>query len=195
MAHHIARPTMRVAAVAALCLCAVPVVYAQAQGGFGIKGGLSYGNVSNGGLLPGENKTRTGFALGVGLSSATAVGFGIEALYAQRGVSARRLDYIDVPVYLRIALPVEAVSPFAYAGPQASFEIRCRSDGADCPDTDRPNVSYAGVIGAGLRLGTTSAFTVEGRYIYGLTDLKLNTVTSSESYKTRSFMVLLGIGF
>jgi hypothetical protein len=37
-------------------------------------------------------------------------------------------------------------------------------------------------------------FTFEGRYVYGLTDLKLNTVTSSSSYKTRSFLLLVGFG-
>jgi hypothetical protein len=51
------------------------------------------------------------------------------------------------------------------------------------------------VIGGGVRLGAASAFTLEGRYIYGLTDLKLSTVTSSESYKTRSFAILAGWAF
>jgi len=31
--------------------------------------------------------------------------------------------------------------------------------------------------------------------VYGLTDLKLGTITSSESYKTRSFMILAGFHF
>jgi len=36
---------------------------------------------------------------------------------------------------------------------------------------------------------------LEGRYVYGLTDLKLSTVTSSESYKTRSVLILVGWAF
>jgi hypothetical protein len=36
---------------------------------------------------------------------------------------------------------------------------------------------------------------LEGRYIYGLTDLKLGTITSSTSYKTRSFLLLAGLTF
>jgi len=36
--------------------------------------------------------------------------------------------------------------------------------------------------------------TIEGRYVYGLQDLKLATITSSDSYKNRTFMILLGIG-
>ena len=175
---------------------------ATAQTGLGLKGGFSYGNVSNRGVLPGNLTERTGFA--VGLSAGTGrnmLGFGIEALYAQRGVAGdgspdeRKLDYADVPVFVRVLFPSPGIAPYAYAGPQLSFELRCRAGSSPCPDTDRPSTSYAAVIGGGARLGATSAFTIEGRYIYGLTDLKLSTITSSESYKTRSFLILAGWAF
>ena len=72
----------------------------------------------------------------------------------------------------------------------------------DCPapapgDAERKKTLFAGVIGAGIRFGgkTAAGFSVEGRYVYGLTDLKPSTVTSSESYKTRTFMILAGIHF
>jgi outer membrane protein with beta-barrel domain len=174
---------------------------ATAQSGVAVKGGFSYGNVSNRGVLPGNLRERTGFA--VGLSAGTGrdmLGFGIEALYAQRGVSGsapdeRKLDYVDVPVFVRALFPTPGIAPYAYAGPQLSFELRCRTGNSSCPDTDRPSTSYAAVIGGGARLGATSALMVEGRYVYGLTDLKLSTVTSSESYKTRSFLILVGWAF
>jgi hypothetical protein len=70
----------------------------------GLKGGLSFGNISNKGLLPGTLKTRTGFAAGlyVGFGS-SIMGIGAEGLYAQRGLrsdesladSETRLDYSD----------------------------------------------------------------------------------------------------
>jgi len=187
-------------AATAVVLCLAVARPARAQGGgIGLKAGLSYGSVSNVGLLPGDLHSRSGFAAGLGLESGGPVGFGIEGLYAQRGVTggapgdARELNYVDVPVYLRIAAPVPGISPFAYAGPQASFELQCRAGGADCPATGRPTTSYSGVIGAGLRL--PGGLTVEGRYVYGLTDLKLNTISTTESYRTRSFLVLVGFGF
>jgi Outer membrane protein beta-barrel domain len=174
---------------------------ARAQG-FGIKGGLSYGDVSNRGLLPGDLDTRTGFAVGLAAGSSwNLIGIGIEALYAQRGVKksasadSREIDYLDVPAYLRVALPTPGISPFAYAGPQLSFELRCHAGGTDCPDTDRRHIDYAAVIGAGVRLGGRSAFSLEGRYLYGLSDLKLTTVTTSESYRHRSFLILGGVSF
>lgn len=174
---------------------------AAAQGGVAVKGGFSYGNVSNRGVLPGNLQERTGFAAGLSFGTGrNMLGFGFEALYAQRGVAGsapdeRKLDYVDVPVFLRALFPTPGIAPFAYAGPQVSFELRCRAGNSACPDTDRPSTSFAGVIGGGARLGATSALTLEGRYVYGLTDLKLSTVTSSESYKTRSFLILVGLAF
>jgi len=193
------KPTFAV--IAALGLASAPQL-AHAQGGFGIKAGFSYGNVSNSGVLPGALQHRSGFAAGIGLASTALLGFGVEGLYAQRGVTSStsgdswKLDYVDVPVYVRAAIPTPGIAPFAYAGPQLSFEVRCNTGGGtSCPSSGRPKATYAGVIGAGVRLGEQSGFTVEGRYIYGLSDLKLSTVTSSQSYKTRSFLVLAGLSF
>lgn len=182
-------------AFAALCI-APAIAHAQLV----IKAGLSYGNVSNSGVLPGDVGQRSGFAVGVGATTGGVVGFGIEALYAQRGVTSsvagdsRHLDYIDVPLYLRLAVPAP-ISPFAYAGPQASYELKCGADSSNCPDSGRPKITYAGVIGGGVKFAALHGMSVEARYIYGLTDLKLDTVSSSDSYQTRSFLLLAGIGF
>jgi Outer membrane protein beta-barrel domain len=175
---------------------------ARAQGGgVGIKGGLSYGNISNGGAFPGSVAQRSGFAIGLSANTGGMIGLGIDALYAQRGfdnsiaADARHLDYIDVPVYLRLAAPMGAIAPFAYAGPQGSYELNCGTNSGNCPDSGRPKVTYAGVIGAGVAFGMLHGLSIEGRYVYGLSDLKLGTISTTQSYQTRSFLVLLGFGF
>lgn len=172
---------------------------AQRTAGIVLKGGMSYGGVSNGGVFPGQSGSRNGLAIGLGLITSKPVGLGIEGLYAQRGIvgspgNSRRLDYIDVPVYLRVGARTPVLQPFAYAGPQVSFELKCDSDGGACP-SGRDNLSYSGTIGAGLRFPRIAGLSVEGRYVYGLSDLKLGTVTDNESYRTRSFMLLFGFGF
>jgi Outer membrane protein beta-barrel domain len=191
------RAFVSMAVVTALIVSVAPA--AHAQGGLGIKAGATFSNVSSAGVLPGALQSRTGYSIGLGYVSGSPLGLGIEGLYTQQGVTSstpgdsRELNYIDVPVYARLSLPVPGISPFAYAGPQASFEVACHAGGSDCPDTGRPKTTYAGVIGGGLRL--MGGLSVEGRYVYGLTDLKLNTVQSTGSYKTRTFMVLVGFGF
>ncbi|MBI3504405.1 MAG: PorT family protein [Proteobacteria bacterium] len=192
---------MKRALLAIVSLCAAPAMAHAQDGGFGIKGGLSYGNVSNSGALPGNISQRSGFAVGVSAVTGGMLGFGIEGLYAQRGVTSstigasRSLDYIDVPVYLRLSMPTPGISPFGYVGPQASYELKCGTDSGNCPDTGRPKITYSGVVGAGLRFAALGNVSLEARYIYGLTDLKLSTVSTSNSYQTRSFMLLAGFGF
>lgn len=178
-----------------------------AQGEFGVKGGVSFGNISNKGVLPGNLKTRTGFAGGLYAGvRLTAVGLGIEGLYAQRGVrsnqaiatSNTKLDYIDVPAYVKVTIPTPGVAPFIYAGPQVSFEVRCHTaNGAPCgASSTRKKTDYAGIIGAGVHVGSLGKLGVgiEGRFVYGLRNLELSTVTSSTSFKNRTFMILGSIG-
>jgi len=171
----------------------------------GLKAGASFGNISNKGVLPGSLDNRTGFAAGVYLGSGGPIGFGVEGLYAQRGLTSSgtsteetRLDYVDIPVYLKIALPLGPIRPFGYAGPQVSYEVRCKTaDGDPCAaygTTERKKWDYAGVIGAGIKFGGSLGFGIEGRYVYGLRDLHISTITSGDSYKTRSFLILASIG-
>ena len=186
-------------AITLLLLVAAPMA-ARAQGGLSIKGGLSYGTASNNGIDPGATQ-RSGFAVGVSLISGGMIGFGIDGLYAQRGFTStilglsRKLDYLDVPVYLRVSVPTPGISPFAYVGPQGSFELKCGTDSGNCPDSGRPKATYSGVIGGGLRFGMLRGLSVEGRYIYGLSDLNLSTVSTTKSYKDRSLLLLVGLGF
>lgn len=183
-----------------LAIILLGAVEAVAHGqGITIKGGLSYGTASNTGLAPGATQ-RSGFAVGIGAANSGVVGLGIEGLYAQRGFTSsaaglsRKLDYLDVPVYVRVAMPFPLVSPFAYAGPQASYEMNCDTGSGNCPDSGRPKFTYSAVIGAGLKFGALGGLSLEGRYVYGLENLNLNTVSASSSYKTRSLLILLGFG-
>jgi hypothetical protein len=73
-----------------------------------------------------------------------------------------------------------------------SFELRCSAGTGSCPTSDRPKSTTSAIIGGGVRIGARKGFMLEGRYVYGLTDLRLNTITSSSSYKTRSFLILAG---
>jgi hypothetical protein len=189
--------------LAALVLALAAAAPANAQVEFGVKGGLSFGNISNKGLLPGNLKTRTGFAAGVALGwRARVIGVGAEALFARRGLKSDgtgdlKLDYVDIPVYAKIQAPTPGVSPFGYIGPQVSFEVTCKVDDVNCTGGDRSKTDYAGVVGAGVKFGNEGGvgFTVEARYIYGLKNLKLSTVSSSDSFKTRSFLILGGLIF
>ncbi len=183
-------------ALGVAALCAMPSA-ATAQS-VGILGGLSYGSVpNNNGVLPGTLKANSGFAIGVGAESGGTIGFGLNALYAQRGFTSsvsgnsQQLAYLDVPVYLRVAIHTSVVTPFAFVGPQISFELDC--SGGDCP-SGRPSTTYAGVVGGGVKFHALGGLSFQGRYIYGLSNLNYSTVSNSSNYQTRSFMLLMGLG-
>ena len=192
------RAAVMTVALTAVALAAGPVA-ARAQS-IDFKGGLAYGAVpNNSGILPGTLSANTGFALGIGVATGGVVGWGAEFLYAQRGFkgsvlgTSQKLSYLDIPLYLRVSVPSPGITPFAYAGPQFSLEINCDADGGACP-SGHPSLTYAGVIGAGARFGMLGGLSLEARYVYGLSDLQLSTVSSSQNYQTRSFLILLGFG-
>lgn len=192
--------------LALLAALALAPAAAYAQGGVGIKAGLTFGNVDQSGVTPGSQTFSgiNGFTAGLSLGTAgdrSAVGLRIEALYSRRGIDAgsnspdsRRIDFADVPLMLEVKLPVTGLAPYIYGGPQLSYQLRCATGAGGCPESNNA-LSYAAVVGAGLRLGGNSAFTIEGRYMYGLSDFTWTTVSNSESYRTRQFLILAGIGF
>ena len=72
---------------ALLAIAAPAVLYAQGEAG--LKGGVSFGNISNKGVLPGNLGTRTGFAGGIYLGYRVGfIGVGLEGLYARRGAKS-----------------------------------------------------------------------------------------------------------
>lgn len=162
-------------ALLALAFLAAP---ASAQTTFGIKAGL---NVSN---FVGDNangsEARLGFVGGVTarVPFTPALSLQAEALYSQKGeefvneanlVETTRLDYIEIPVSLRYALPVDpaldlGISAGGYVGVPLSGEVDL--DGRFDSELDL-NTDY-GVL-AGLDIGS-GPFSVDARYTYGLTD-------------------------
>jgi hypothetical protein len=191
------RLTFAAAVMAGLALVLAPA--AQAQGGLGIKFGLDASRTSNYGTLQGNLHARTGLTVGLGYESGAPVGFGVDALYSQQGLDGpsvsqnRKIDYLDVPVYLRVRFPT-AMAPFIYAGPQVGFELKCQDGRLDCRQSDRPHTTYSGIVGAGVHI--PAGFTVEARYQFGFTNLKLNdTPGITTDYKDRTFSLLVGLGF
>ena len=163
-----------------------------------LKAGASFATLSN--KLP-DWKSRTGFAAGLGFDLGSGlIGLQPEVLYVQKGVAfdgtpsgssdAPRLGYIDVPVLLKITLRTPAIQPMFYAGPSVNFRLSCSFNGADCKDATN-STDYGVVLGAGVRLGGSHGFTLEGRYTWGLKDV--NDPGAGVKNETRTFLMLAGI--
>jgi hypothetical protein len=194
------RSLLALTSLAILASASMPLaVQAQSEsrGVAGIKGGAAFGMLSNDEDLPNDLDDRTGFAAGIyGGVRLGVILIGAEALYAQRGLT--RLDYIDIPIYAEFILPIPAVQPYIYIGPQVSFEISCETaSGGSCPEPSaRSKTDFLGVGGLGVRLGSVSGFGVgiEGRYLFGFQDLDLDGVAGTTDNKNRGFMFLVSLG-
>ncbi|MDT0650605.1 porin family protein [Autumnicola edwardsiae] len=195
----------------AIAFFATTAVSAQEFVQFGIKGGVNFSSFTGDGIQGLEDPdSRTGFNLGLLAEIPLADKFSIqpEVLYSAQGFDLSddeqdnvfdiddnveyQLDYISVPVLAKIYL-VEGLN--VQAGPSFNFKVNEEIDNApfeDGGDTDVSDVSniqdfeIGGV--AGLEYKFNNGFFIQGRYIYGFSDL-------IEDYDIHNSVFQAGIGY
>ncbi len=182
-----------------------------AAAGFGLKGGLAFSTFNYNFETPaGLYSLKApmggvfwGFNLGI---------FSIqpEALYVRMGARMEegtdwmeaRLDYIQVPVLLKLNILPGPVSPMIYAGPYLSFLISAKgvqeiggvTESFDIKD-GYTSTDYGFVFGGGIdfRLAAVK-LSAEVRYNLGMANIAKDPIAGF-SQKNQSLMVLVGIGF
>jgi hypothetical protein len=115
-----------------------------------------------------------------------------------------KLNYIEIPVTAMFSL---GSGPYLFAGPSVAFELGCEveleTDGSsfesDCDegegDFSRKETDFSLHGGAGFQLPIGPGhLLIEGRYIYGLTNLNEDdgTTVDSGSSKHRTWTVMAG---
>ena len=174
-----------------------PLRSASAQTSIGLKGGLSFATLSN--KHP-DWKSRTGFAAGIAFDMrAGPIGLQPELLYVQKGVTsdgtptsdAPRLDYAEIPVLIKVTIPIPGVQPFVYAGPSIGFRLNCKVAEVTCPSGLVKSTDFGAALGGGIRLGGNKGLTLEGRYTWGLKDI--HDVKAGVETRTRTFLLLAGV--
>ena len=172
---------------------------ATAQVEVGIKAGLTFATISENNLSP-NFESKTGFAAGVHFGFPLGSNFMLqpEALITQQGAGFTdpdgeiTLNYLQVPLNLRINFGSGGVRPFILAGPYAAFRLSCEIDDLfddDC-DNDISGTDWGLDFGGGLLF---SKFFLEARYNLGLKDV--SDLEEGFDSKQRVFMVMLGFAF
>ncbi len=116
--------------------------------------------------------------------------------------SLYKLDYIDFPLTAIFVLAADdsPVRPILFVGPDFAARIRAKSEstsGGVTREFDVKNqtrstmVSILGGAGARFRIGHRAWFTLDGRYVYGLTNIS----RSGSDWKTRDVQVMAGFLF
>lgn len=208
-------------AVVALGMLLATTTYGQdetAAGGmehaFGVKGGLNYST-----LYVEEAKdvnARTGFHVGLfgRVAPTGGLGFQVEALYDQKGVTVKKavgtidqettfkFDYIDVPLLIIIPLgEVAELQGGAYLGGMVVSERSTDGDlgsGSSDPSDAKFNMFDYGLVGGfGINLGMAQ---VGVRYNHGLNDIATDDVSrnvlgnSKNAYAQAYIALALGKG-
>jgi hypothetical protein len=108
-----------------------------------------------------------------------------------------RPTFLELPIYLKVSMPLRGVTPFAFAGPQAAVELGCT--GPCRPD--QKTLSYAAVAGAGVKVGPRGRFSLRARYLLGVTDAVSSSIfppggfSIGGTYKLRTLSLMAGVTF
>lgn len=123
------------------------------------------------------------------------------------GTGTLRLDYIDVPVLLRLGIP--SAGPLAahgYLGAALGFESKCEVEGSeggvsftvDCDtfegefERKSVDVGLVGGLGIDYEIGAQMSLVLDLLYNLGLTDVH-DTDAPDESVKNRTFLIRAGL--
>jgi len=207
------RARLRAALLVAACLLALAGSPARAQSvQEGLEGGVNWSTISNLAFdVPGSStgfkpSLQLGGYLIVPIRRRRTVGFQPELVYTRKGLRGHdpnantlstSLDYLEVPLLVRLGTEGRAPGPFLVAGPGVSVLLRARrtSDQSDAVNdvdiraqTTPVDVNLIGGVGV-----STGEFTVEGRVDAGLRGT--GTGASGVASRTRTISVLLHVLF
>ncbi len=153
-------------------------------------------------------KSRVGFTGGIFL----AINFGSvltiqpEIVYTMKGASYVALDdsytdklyadYIEIPLLLKLRIPLPIIQPFVIAGPSVGFKLseKLERDGVPFTDAIFKNNDYGAIFGAGVNLGRN--FMIDVRYSMGLQKV-IHTIEGEvdPDYKNGVWAATIGIAF
>jgi hypothetical protein len=187
--------------IGALALIALPLP-ALAQGvGIGAKIGPLFSSLSETDV---EFENRTGWIGGlfIGGNRPGIVGVGVDILYARKGGKeidgsgsdlSVNLDYLNVPVYLRInagSASRSKAAVYGIAGLDLNFLLRSKFSTGESITDNFKRADYGLALGLGVEI--TRAL-IEARYTKGFGTIAKGTHDSD--LKTQSFAVMFGVRF
>lgn len=197
--------------VSLVILFAASVLPQVAVAGVGFKGGLAMSTLAIAPASPFRQvnlKAPMGgvfFGIGLGLFSIQP-----EILYVRMGTRfqeegstfwmEKRLDYIQIPLLLKINVLPGPISPMIYGGPYGAYRFAAKGATSDVPGTadigdSYTTTDYGVVFGGGLDFKlAVIKLSIEARYNLGLANI-LKNPDPGASEKNKSLMALVGLSF
>ena len=187
-----------------------PLSAGHAQLTFGGFAGVNFSNLDITNLDPDEaTSSRTGGMFGgyIGTHMGRLFTIRLEGYWTRKGadltesgntVGSFKINYIEIPLILRVHIPLVVVKPALYAGPAISFRTSCdveASGGPSVPCADTPGANlkstdFSGIIGAGVGVGP---ITLDVQYDFSFSNI-LDDPTSSTEVKNKTWTVRAAFG-
>jgi hypothetical protein len=194
----------------AITLLAIAPATAQLLPSYGVKAGLNFSNINLDDL---DASNRTGMAGGLFVNLPwPGLNLQGEILYTTKGftegtlISDSEFDFrmhdLQIPVLVKLALPLPVVSPSLYAGPAFSYRLKGEVKGADGDwvdvKDDLKSSSWSLILGFDVKLLNT--LIVDFRYDLGLsaineTSLGDNVTELNKDIKDRTLTAMVGWQF
>lgn len=178
---------------------------------FGIKGGAAAYQITNEiGNTSSTSDRKIGFEAGIFGDFPISSIFSIqpEAVFVQKGgeesddvfgTSSLTLNYVDVPLLLKINAPLDGtVKPYIFGGPYAGYLIEATADGDEgSQDISEflEDINYGLKVGLGVKIGSV---VIDARYDMGMANLYAEDEEMGDfdfSVTTSGVVVSLGIAF
>jgi hypothetical protein len=184
------RPISRVA----MLLVLVIVAFASSAAAQGIKFGPTFASFSSDAT---DFKTRTGIHAGIffGGNRSGLLGLQSEINWIRKNTATAadqkiRIDYLQLPVLLRLNAGTDTVALYGIVGPAVNIKIGDEIEGVTVDDGFE-GADVALVFGGGIEI---TRFIIEGRYEKGLRRVN-NTFSNFDDIKTQAFTILFGFRF
>lgn len=160
--------------------------------------------------------SRTGLSIGGAVTFGVSPNVGIQlgGAFVQKGATETEqgvdikfsLDYVEVPLLLRVAVPTAgSISPHFMAGPAVSFEANCEVEGSaqgatvavDCGASDiaTKSIDFGAMVGAGLDIGVSGAASITLDVLYDIGLSSIDDSGDSDDVKNRAWSLLAGVAF
>jgi len=117
-----------------------------------------------------------------------------EILYSQQGSSGLHIDYIEIPVLLKLGLPLGNFTPNVFAGPVGAFRV---NDDNSNPLIDVKDALFSLAMGVSCDIDIGKfLLTLEGRWTFSPMDsITTNTILLDDSMKNGTGSFMVGFGF
>jgi hypothetical protein len=198
---------------------------ASAQVSLGLIGGLNLANINTDPQPEGNVDLKSRPVLGSGgvleLRLTENVGLYLQPMFLQKGAKAKgsvdeeldsvnvelKMNYIEIPVFLKFAFGANTIKPYLMAGPTLGLRLSARETGTlsiggvqqEIDEDVKVNTrtfDFGLGFGAGVSfpLGNNFVF-LEGRYALGLSNISDDPEDPDAKIKTRGIQIMTGIAF